>query len=82
MDITGNVVDLTEFKRQTTQELIDDIGARAFLFLRDAADELDLPMKEVIVEHMLGLTLVMSAVEGRGEAQKVLEQISKQLHLG
>ena len=82
MQTTGNVVDLDQFKRQSTQELIDDIGARAFLFLRDAADELDLPIKDVIVEHMLGLALVMTAVEGKEEAQRVLNQIAQQLHLG
>lgn len=81
MQPTNKVVSLTDFKRQSTQELIDDIGARAFLFLRDAADEMGLPMKDVIVEHMLGLTLVMAAVEGKQEAHKVLEQIGKQLHL-
>lgn len=81
MQPTNKVVSLTDFKRQSTQELIDDVGARAFLFLRDAADELGLPMKDVIVEHMLGLSLVMAAVEGKQETQKVLEQITKQLHL-
>lgn len=81
MQPTNKVVSLTDFKRQSTQELIDDIGARAFLFLRNAADELGLPIKDVIVEHMLGLSLVMAAVEGKQEAGKVLDDISKQLHL-
>ena len=54
MHTTGNIVNLNDFKRESTQELIDDIGARAFLFLRDAADELGLPIKDVIVEHMMG----------------------------
>lgn len=81
MEPTNKVVQLNEFKRESTQEIIDDIGARAFLFLRDAAEEMGVPIKQVIVEHMLGLSLVMSAVEGRDETNRVLKKISQQLHL-
>ena len=81
MSVSDNVIHLQEFKRESKQELIDDIGARTFLFLRDAAEEWDVPIKEVIVEHMLGLTLVMSTVEGKEEAQRVLDRISRKLHL-
>lgn len=81
MQPDNKVVQLNEFKRESTQEIIDDIGARAFLFLRDAAEEMNVPIKQVIVEHMLGLSLVMAAVEGREETQRVLTKISKQLHL-
>lgn len=81
MQPDNKVVQLNEFKRESTQEIIDDIGARAFLFLRDAAEEMNVPIKQVIVEHMLGLSLVMAAVEGKEETQRVLTKISKQLHL-
>lgn len=81
MQPTNKVVKLNDFKRESTQEIIDDIGARAFLFLRDAAEEMGVPIKQVIVEHMLGLSLVMSAVEGRDETNRVLKKISQQLHL-
>jgi hypothetical protein len=76
MQSADNVIDIQDFKRDNQQEIIDDIGARAFLFLRDAAEEHDIPVKSVIVEHMLGLMMVMSAVEGKEEAQQVLAKIS------
>jgi len=79
MQSTDNVVQLKSFKRESNQEIIDDIGARAFLFLRDAAEEMGVPIKDVIVEHMMGLSLVMSAVEGETEARSVLNNISEKL---
>ncbi len=79
MQSTDNVVDLKNFRHASNQELIDDIGARAFLFLRDAAEEMEIPMKDVIVEHMMGLALVMSAVEGEDETLNVLKNISLQI---
>lgn len=81
MSSKNKVVNLNDFKRESTQEIIDDIGARAFLFLRDASEEMGVPMKQVIVEHMLGLALVMSAVEGKEETLRVLKKINQQLHL-
>jgi hypothetical protein len=80
MQLSNNVVRLENFKRNSNQEIVDDIGARAFLFLRDAAEEMGVPIKEVIIEHMMGLALVMSAVEGEEEAQRVLNLIGKQLN--
>lgn len=79
MPTTDNVVRIDAFKRNSTQEIIDDIGAQAFLFLRDAAEEMNVPIKDVIVEHMMGLALVMGAVEGENEAKSVLKNISEQL---
>ena len=79
MQSNDNVIQLDSFKRESNQEVIDDIGARAFLFLRDAAEEMGVTIKDVIVEHMMGLSLVMSAVEGETEAQSVLNNISEQL---
>jgi hypothetical protein len=75
MQSTDNVVQLDSFKRENQQEVIDDIGAKAFLFLRDAAEEMGVPVKEVITEHMLGLALVMSAVEGKEEALATLKKL-------
>ncbi len=74
-----NIVQLNRFKRDSQQEIIDDIGARAFLFIRDEAEAMGVPIKDVIVEHMLGLALVMSSVEGEEEARQVLKRVSAQL---
>ena len=79
MQSTDNVVQLNTFKRESDQEIIDDIGARAFLFLRDSAEAQGVPIKEVIVEHMAGLALVMTAVEGKEETLTVLNNIKDQL---
>ncbi|MGK0499378.1 MAG: hypothetical protein ACJAYG_001015 [Oceanicoccus sp.] len=59
--------------------MIDHISARALLFLRDASDEMNLPIKNVIVEHIGGLALVMGAAEGEVETRSVLDTISQQL---
>jgi hypothetical protein len=79
MQSADNIIDFVDFKRDSQQELIDDIGARAFLFLRDAAEQQDIPIKDVLVEHMLGLMMVMGAVEGKEEAQRILGQISAKI---
>ncbi|MFA7554354.1 MAG: hypothetical protein WCY88_08900 [Spongiibacteraceae bacterium] len=75
----NNVIQLNSFKKDNQQELIDDIGARAFLFIRDAAEQMGIPVKDVIVEHMLGLALVMSEVEGESETHAVLKNIGAQI---
>ena len=80
MHSADNVIDIHDFKRDNQQEIIDDIGARAFLFLRDAAEQEDIPIKSVLVEHILGLMMVMGAVEGKEEAQRVLAKISAQIN--
>ncbi len=79
MHSADNIIDINDFKRDSQQELIDDIGARAFLFLRDAAEEQDIPIKSVMIEHMVGLIMVMGAVEGKDEARRVLTQIGEQI---
>ena len=76
---TSNVVELESFKRHSEQELIDDIGARAFMFIRDEAESKGLDTKKVVAEHMLGLALVMQSVEGKAEVERVLEQIRQSL---
>jgi len=79
MKSTDNIVRIDAFKQSSEQDIIDDIGARAFLFLRDEAEEKGVPVKEVIVEHMLGMALVVEAVDGTDEATILLELISKRL---
>jgi hypothetical protein len=79
MPSADNVIELNDFRRDNQQEIIDDIGARAFLFLRDAAEEQDIPIKSVMVEHMVGLMMVMGAVEGKDEARRVLTQIGDKI---
>lgn len=79
MPTANNVIKLNDFRRDNQQEIIDDIGARAFLFLRDAAEEQDIPIKSVMVEHMVGLMMVMGAVEGKEEARRVLKEIGDKM---
>ena len=79
MHSADNVIDIHDFKRESQQQVIDDIGARAFLFLRDAAEEQEIPVKSVIIEHILGLMMVMGAVEGKDEALRVLAQIGTRI---
>ena len=81
---TNNIVQINSAQQTsptiTEQEMIDDIGAKAFLYLRDSAEQLNIPIKKVIVEHLLGLTLVMKSVEGKAETQRVLARISEALN--
>lgn len=79
MPTEDNVVNLSTFKRDSQQEDIDDIGAKAFIFLRDCAEEMGLPVKDVITEHILGLSKIVAAVEGHDEAQSTLKKISEQI---
>lgn len=79
MQPTDNVVNFQNFQRVNRQNDIDDIGARAFVFIRDRAEEMELPIRDVIVEHILGLSKVMAAVEGTEEAQSTLGKISELL---
>ena len=79
MPSADNVIKLNDFRRDNQQEIIDDIGARAFLFLRDAAEEQNIPIKSVMIEHMVGLMMVMGAVEGKDEARRVLTQIGDKM---
>lgn len=74
-----NVIDIRHYRDTSQQALIDDISAQAFLFLRSEAEENNLPMKSVLMEHLLGLALVIKAVEGTEEAQGILANVSEQL---
>ena len=79
MSSASNVINLAEYRETNIRELIDDISARAFLFLRDAAEDEDVPMSAVVAEHMLGMALVMQAVEGKAAAKNLLAAITDKL---
>lgn len=74
-----NVISLADYRNANSREIIDDISARAFLFLRDEAEALSVPMHAVIAEHMLGMALVMEAVEGSAAAKDMLATIAAKL---
>lgn len=75
----NNVTHIKGYQHSDRQHLIDDIGARAFLFLRDSAQEKGIPMKDLVVEHMLGLAMVTNSVEGRDFTVNVLQHIISQI---
>ena len=79
MSSASNVINLAEYRETNIRELIDDISARAFLFLRDEAEAEGVPMSAVVAEHMFGMALVMQAVEGKAAVTNLLETIAKKL---
>lgn len=79
MSSASNVIDLAEYRNQDLRELIDDISARAFLFLRDEAEAEQVPMYSVIAEHMLGMALVVQAVQGTDAAKDLLAAVIDKL---
>lgn len=79
MSSAGNVINLADYRNLSKRELIDDISARAFLYLRDEAEAEEVPMYEVIAEHMLGMALVVQAVEGSAAAKDLLKAIAARL---
>ena len=79
MTPTDNIITLQNVRRFGRQEIIDDIGARAFLMIRDEAEACNVPIKDVLMEHVLGISLVIAAVDGETEALRILEQISQQI---
>ena len=79
MSSAGNIIDLAEYRETNIRELIDDISARAFLFLRDEAEAEDVPMSAVVAEHMLGMALVMQAVEGKTAVKNLLAAITDKI---
>lgn len=74
------VVSLSEYRQDTQQMHIDDVSAQAFLFLQEQAQELDLPMRKLLKEHLLGIACVVKAVEGLDEAQNWLALISDEIN--
>lgn len=79
MSSASNVIDLAQYRSITQREIIDDISARAFLFLRDEAADQNVPMSAVIAEHLLGISLVVEAVEGTAAAQGLLAAVAEKL---
>lgn len=78
-DVDKNVVDLERFRDHSRQEIIDDISARAFMQLRQSAETNNLPIKDVLMDHLLGIAVVIQAVEGRNEAVRCLDDITEQI---
>ncbi len=81
IDVRKNVVDLSRFRDNSRQELIDDVSAKAFLLLRQSAEEHNLPIKDVLMDHLLGIGVVIQAVEGKEEALRCLHTIANQIEL-
>ncbi|HSB95499.1 MAG TPA: hypothetical protein VLC91_03590 [Spongiibacteraceae bacterium] len=79
MSSANNVISLADYRKPGMQEIIDDISARAFLYLRDSAEAEDAPMYAVIAEHILGMALVVQAVEGSSAAKDLLSAIAAKL---
>lgn len=79
MSSASNVINLATYRETNMRELIDDVSARAFLFLRDEAEAEDLPMSAVVAEHMYGMALVMQAVEGKEAIRNLLATIADKI---
>ncbi|HUH37773.1 MAG TPA: hypothetical protein VL027_07500 [Spongiibacteraceae bacterium] len=79
MSQVDNVVRIDEFRNAGQQAIVDDISARTFLFLRDEAESCGVRIKDVIAEHMLGLALVVEAVEGTASSRDLLNQVIQRL---
>jgi len=76
---SGKIVALHRHRTQALQAIIDDIGARAFVYLREAAEAAGVPVQAVLAEHMLGLALVMESVEGTPATRQLLGRIDDRL---
>ncbi len=79
MNADSNVVYLKQRQQSSQQEVLDDISAQAFMFLREEAQSNNVPMKAVLLEHLLGLALVIKAVEGADESARILNDIAEQI---
>jgi hypothetical protein len=79
MSSANNVISLADYRKPGMQEIIDDISARAFLYLRDSAEAEEAPMYAVIAEHILGMALVVQAVEGSAAAKDLLAAVAAKL---
>lgn len=78
--LNEKVVNLNDYRTAARRELVDEISARTFLFLRDEAEANDVSMQTVIAEHMLGLALVVEAVEGADYARRLLAALADKLN--
>lgn len=79
MAITEKIVDLTQQRGMSREEVIDDICAKGFMFIRDSAAVQGVPLKSLMAEHILGMMLMVRAVEGEDEAQRILALISEKI---
>lgn len=84
MNTVSNITDLASYRNRSMgtlseQELVDDISARAFMFLRDEADALGVSIPTLLAEHLLGIALVVEAVEGTAAAKALLSAASRKL---
>lgn len=79
-DTKENVINLEQYQKATQQALVDDISAQAFVFLREQAQENAIPMKYVLLEHLLGIALVIKAVEGHEESARILRELAEQIN--
>ncbi|MDX1506454.1 MAG: hypothetical protein R3221_12100 [Spongiibacter sp.] len=77
--VMSKVVSLVDYRQDSQQMQIDDISAQAFLFLQEQANENNLPMRKLLMEHLLGIASVVKAVEGLEEAQTWLATISDEI---
>ena len=76
---SDNVIELERFRDQSQQAVVDDISARAFIYMREAAEAAGISIKTVLAEHLLGISLVVEAVEGTSAAQQMLAAVDSQL---
>ncbi len=79
MPTPSNVVQLHEFRQVSRQEIIDDISSEAFMLLREAARSHDLPIKQVLIEHVRDIAVVINSVDGPETLTEVLDSITRQI---
>lgn len=79
MPTPDNVIKLDSFRADSQQAVVDDISARAFIYLREAAEAAGISIKTMLSEHLLGITLVVEAVEGTTAAQQLLAAVGSRL---
>lgn len=75
----GNVFELNSYRTDSQQAVVDDISARAFIYLREAAEAAGVSMRTVLAEHLLGISLVVEAVEGTTAARQLLAAVDDKL---
>jgi hypothetical protein len=79
MAISEKIVDLNMQRGLSREEMIDDICAKGFMFIRDSAAVQSVPLKALMSEHILGMMLMVRAVEGEDEAQRILALVSEKI---
>jgi len=79
MAISEKIVDLNMQRGLSREEMIDDICAKGFMFIRDSAAVQGVPLKALMAEHILGMMLMVRAVEGEEEAQALLALVSDKI---